>query len=41
MGGRPAVGALFDGESVEDQVPVVKKELQGLSDSCKTALGGT
>jgi len=36
-----AFGALFDGESVEDQVPVVNKELQGISDSCKTALGGT
>jgi chromosome segregation ATPase len=36
-----AVGALFEGESVKDQVPVVKKDLQGISHDCKAALGGT
>jgi chromosome segregation ATPase len=36
-----AFGALFEGESVEAQVPVVKKDLQSIADDCKTALGGT
>jgi chromosome segregation ATPase len=36
-----AFGALFEGESVKDQAPAVKKELQSISGSCKAALGGT
>ncbi|MEP6953793.1 MAG: hypothetical protein ABI950_06990 [Solirubrobacteraceae bacterium] len=35
-----AFGALFEGESVEAQVPVVKKELQSIAGDCKTAFGG-
>jgi chromosome segregation ATPase len=35
-----AFGALFEGESVKTQVPVVKEQLQGISASCKSALGG-
>jgi chromosome segregation ATPase len=36
-----AFGALFEGESVKDQAPAVKEELQSISGSCKAALGGT
>ena len=35
-----AFGALFEGESVQSQAPVVRKELQSISAQCQSALSG-
>ena len=35
-----ALGALFEGDSVKAQAEVVKKDLEGISESCQAALSG-
>ena len=35
-----AFGALFDGESVKSQAPVVREDLQSISSQCQAALSG-
>jgi chromosome segregation ATPase len=36
-----AFGALFEGESAEDQAPVVREQLAGITATCKDDLAGT